>query len=55
MSVFTCLAGCVFNRDGECARPSLSLDSTLSDFHDPHYITCPHYIPSQLLAESDPE
>lgn len=55
MSVFTCLADCIFNRGGECARPTLALDSTLSDFHDPHYIACPHYIPSHLLAEADPD
>lgn len=55
MSILTCLADCVFSRGGECARPSLSLDSTLSDFHDPHYIACPHYVPAQLLTESEPE
>lgn len=55
MSVLTCLADCVFNRGGECARPTLALDSALSDFHDPHYISCPHYIPGHLLAETDPD
>lgn len=55
MSTLTCLADCIFSHNGECNRPTIELDSTLSDFHDPHYVACPHFLPRQVLAESDPQ